>query len=276
MGKYTTLTLFFVALCGCLSGCSSSSKGMVLNALQLRSHLSTSRGGWLYQGAGQFYPERLLLVDEVNGNYLFRGSFPAREGRIVYEEIDSLMRATAMLNGHVLPESYEFVLLSFMNHLVEAADLALERDYIARHHPSGEGRLFNFPVAEALLDPLSFPKPLRTCLAKNLAQTSLMPSRVERLRSLLAHSGERPRVVYAHCYRGLDRTGSVVAAYRMAYQRKSYEEVRREAKHVVARVAAWRPDINIFSLYSVRWYALYLREELDRHYIGKVEEMPPL
>jgi len=53
----------------------------------------------------------------------------------------------------------------------------------------------------------------------------------ERLQDLFQQIKKAQKPIFIHCYHGKDRTGAIVAIYRMLRQEKSYEEATDEAFH---------------------------------------------
>jgi tyrosine-protein phosphatase SIW14 len=53
----------------------------------------------------------------------------------------------------------------------------------------------------------------------------------ERLQDLFQQIKKAQKPIFIHCYHGKDRTGAIVALYRMLRQEKSYEEATDEAFH---------------------------------------------
>ena len=53
----------------------------------------------------------------------------------------------------------------------------------------------------------------------------------ERLKKLFAQVRDAQRPIFIHCYHGKDRSGAVVAIYRMLMQQKSFDEAYAEAYH---------------------------------------------
>jgi tyrosine-protein phosphatase SIW14 len=53
----------------------------------------------------------------------------------------------------------------------------------------------------------------------------------ERLRDLFQQMQKARKPIFIHCYHGKDRTGAIVALYRMLRREKSFEEATEEALH---------------------------------------------
>jgi protein tyrosine/serine phosphatase len=73
-----------------------------------------------------------------------------------------------------------------------------------------------------------------------------------RMRSLFQQMDKARKPIFIHCYHGKDRTGTVVAIYRMARQQIPYDQAYEEALH-----------------YKFSWYNLGLRITVSRYKTAK-------
>ncbi|MCY4418494.1 MAG: protein-tyrosine phosphatase family protein [Cytophagales bacterium] len=253
-----------------LLGCVRQEKENLYSLVQLRG-LWPAEENAFRASRGVFRPKRVRYVDRFQENILFRGAYPGVEGKIVYLRLDSAMKSQTPTKKYPYPKEKEVIFISLMNHLQEAADLHAEVQFFARKQHAPPGYVLNLPVMEAITKPEKFPKAIRYAIAKKLPTFSLIPIWTEQIRSLLIQKTQNPRIIYIHCFRGIDRTGTMVAAYQMRYMGKSYEEARKESTEM-AKLGP-REDIFFYSIWAIQWYALYLREGLNMRHIGNIDEL---
>jgi len=77
--------------------------------------------------------------------------------------------------------------------------------------------------AEQRIDFISFPVTPREIEGSGISH--------DRLGALFGQIRDARRPIFVHCYHGKDRTGAVVAIYRMRMNEKSFEEAYQEALH---------------------------------------------
>jgi DSP-PTPase phosphatase fused to NAD+ Kinase len=99
--------------------------------------------------------------------------------------------------------------------LEESSSAARERESLEQYNrlakPQDRIALISFPITQS-----------------EIYWSGLSDDQVRRLFSLIEQA---PKPLYIHCFYGKDRTGAVVALYRMATGEKSYQEAYQEALH---------------------------------------------
>ena len=220
-----------------------------------------------------FKPKRLHLVNRIGSNYLFRGNFPGiGDGSVREIEIDvwkNTMAAKLKAAGMRVPPKYKIIDISLLSRVVESADISLERNFF-QADPS-MGNFIYHPILGSLLSPANFSKSFQELIvSEELYGVDDLPKLLENIHSILKEPSALPKFVYVHCEAGIDRTGEVMGAYSMQYRKLSYAQAVQENDAVLAVSGRSKP-ISYFSLSAIQWYALYLREVLDRDHIGSIE-----
>ena len=228
--------------------------------------------------ADVFLPLHVRLVEERNGNLLFRGPEPKKLfGGFSWDSLLLTMRTEAALKGKKFPSSYSLVDVCLLTH--EANDIAMERRFFQDH--ADKGTFVHYPTygvnattltaacraaagvnASAVcanntsLQPRNYPAALVEKIAKQYPQQldRLSDPLIERLafvNGLMDASGT-PKIVYFHCECGCDRTGEFAAAYAMRYLNKTFTAAMKYDVTVPER------NIGYGNQVAAQWYCEYL------------------
>lgn len=223
---------------------------------------------------------RVHLVDQANGNFLFRGNMPVNDTSFAYDQLVAMMAERAQAAGVEIPNEFYLVDLSLSNSFDKG--FALEQAFWANGAHGNLGVFVNWQLGAAgLLPPSSYPLKQAQQMALNgssVWKVDQLPTRIPLIREML-ETGKvppsvatlppsapwgAPLVIYVHCEAGCDRTGEVIGAYRMQYQ----------AANVTGMYALDTAECgrspNYFSTGALEWFCLYFSETFSQN-IGDCE-----
>lgn len=148
-------------------------------------------------------------------------------------------------------------------------EVMLEKDFYS-HHP-GYGKFKNHPIWGQVIEPTKLTAEER---AKLFKKGSVFPDHtcelIKELKDATEAVYEKPTALYVHCEAGVDRTGEVIACYRMLVQSWSYKEAMKEAEDFAQRTS--KRSIVKFSKMGIQWYAYYLKEILGVETVGDIDD----
>ena len=205
----------------------------------------------------QFDPNSVRIVDQIGRNLLVRGNHPISNGQFAYEQLKQAIDAQlSMRRSKSLSPNFLLINISLM----QLGEFSLENEWFARN--SHFGCYWNRPVVGSLLSPDKFTKHERNAYfaASDIIELNQF---IDKIHSLLSSNCGRPVVVYIHCKSGKNRTGEVIACYRMKYMGMSYKEA------VKANTDAFG-EIHEINQNAIKWYALYLKEVEGMNSIGDI------
>lgn len=196
-------------------------------------------------------PDRVHLVaaNEASGNFLMRGNMPISGDSFQYDELKATLRA----KNAELPDDFYIIDVSLINDIIPAEDkhLNIERKYWEDN--SAQGELLHHAIFGNLANPDSVWSVARKKIDKEPSIDKL-DDLVNQINSRLLTKKDKPVVIYVHCEAGKDRTGEVIAAWRMRFEEKKYQAVLDEANQIAGR------DIEKASRYGLKWYAWKLKD----------------
>jgi protein tyrosine/serine phosphatase len=131
-----------------------------------------------------------------------------------FHKVDALVYRGGRPRPSAYPKLVELGVRTILD-LEETASAEKERDSITRFNatlkPPDALGFISFPITQT-----------------QITRTGVSDEQIERLFHLLQ---EAPKPVFIHCYYGRDRTGAIVALYRMAAEGVSFDKAYAEALH---------------------------------------------
>lgn len=210
---------------------------------------------------------RQVAIETSTGHRLFRGNAPIAGGSFEIEPLRAALAAAALASPtpSPLPARYRIVDVSLLNDLTESDALEIERRFWAEH--PDDGSFVQHPIYGSLIDPGDLPTALRRTLERGPG-LDRMDTLLERLRKLLRTPAADgiPSMVFVHCMAGRDRTGEVVASWRLRFEGVSYRAAVAEAQQVAGRA------IVRYSRYGLKWYAFDLQDHGGVATIGPISD----
>lgn len=210
----------------------------------------------------QFEAKVLYLLDEVNGNFLFRGNLPEKNGQFCYTDLIEAMNTYLKEQGKSLPKAFTLLDLSFLNYIKEKEEIEVEQEWCASNKNLGTFWLNSLYGAE--VDPLHLSKNVRDFTLKHHDIDGLK-ALMSKIRHYLESTPATPLVIYMHCAAGKDRTGEAAACYLMQFKKYSYDSAMSLDTKVAGR--------EVFHAFKdgIRWYAFYLRDLEHLPTIGSID-----
>lgn len=211
--------------------------------------------------------ERVHIVDYAKigslTNLLFRGDVPVNHTTMAYPTLMSMLGVRANEVGLSLGNNPYLIDLSLMNFIDENK---AETDFWKDPANNDKGEFLNWPLGLAgLVHPESYTEEERRKMANSTDVWSFdqLPDRIPELIKLLntpgpidpATGSPRPVLIYIHCAAGCDRTGEIIAAYRMYH-------INKASPHAVTDLyernikECGRPQ-NWYGTGGLEWYCLY-------------------
>ncbi|HSS19780.1 MAG TPA: hypothetical protein VLL54_06875 [Pyrinomonadaceae bacterium] len=206
----------------------------------------------------------VLLVDQIGGNFLFRGPNPVEKNDqgdywFDIEGLKESMRAAVPS----VPQDCRLIDINLLQ-LENANEIPMikaEKDFFDGTPEAGEFHFWETQgTAVCAMDDVFASDPsLRNWFAVNLDNWMSDPLiyRVEMLNQWLAGMPE-PTVIYVHCEGGIDRTGELIGAYYLRWLNYTWAEM-----NAVNFDVANRP-FGCNNYRASLWYCIYLVEALGR------------
>jgi protein-tyrosine phosphatase len=190
------------------------------------------------------------MVDKIGKNYFFRGSNPFVEDAVEdiseslndksfednsvqnlehnhqknrvfsYEHIKKYINQDLENKGFEAVDDFYLIDFSFLN-LDGFFQIKKEREFFTKNSQLGEFKNYSEISPELLFMPFHdhdvFYK-ITENYHQNLTKT------LQEIHQILQKQSDRPVIIYAHCNAGRDRTGLIMAAYRMLYKNMNLQE----------------------------------------------------
>ena len=185
----------------------------LIDSAAVRRMANTNRGAII----------RVALIDKVGDNLLFRGSDAVIRGKaFAIDELVERMKEAAQKNKIPFPKEFYLVDVSLLS--IERGSLEIEERFFADNAHRGE--FVNIPVF-GILPSSGVNKYLASLSAfvngisgLDNGSISFDIKAVETIRRQLTRRDKSiPIIVYVHCMAGCDRTGEVVAEYRLKFKK---------------------------------------------------------
>ncbi len=213
-----------------------------------------------------------------NGNFhLVRGNFPGQVDHNPHEFFyDDLKRTIQKKILDANKDKSEITIdkiddISLITAIPKRAlsEVMLEKNYYRQHSEIGE--FINHPIWGQVIDPTKLTQEERKDL---FDKRSVFPDHacelIENLKNESEGEYEKPKALYVHCEAGVDRTGEVIACFRMLAQGKSYQEAINEAESFAIKTS--QRSISKYSKMGIQWYAYYLKEIKKMDSIGDIHD----
>eukprot|EP00730_Choanoeca_flexa_P011135 TRINITY_DN2381_c0_g1_i1.p1 TRINITY_DN2381_c0_g1~~TRINITY_DN2381_c0_g1_i1.p1 ORF type:complete len:239 (+),score=70.31 TRINITY_DN2381_c0_g1_i1:1-717(+) len=208
--------------------------------------------------SSSFDPNRMRLIDVVktadgnDTNYFYRGNLPITSNhtfamRAVYNQAAILAKQANL----TLPAELYFVDLSLLD--LELEDAFIEKNYFEKNPENGE--YVSLPTVGDLVAPKSVSETLRKELARDLPrwQIDKLPSKMDKLHTLLRKTYPQPALVYIHCEAGMDRTGEMSGSYYLHALNYTFAHALAVDNSIESR------SISKYSRNAFQWYCYYLQ-----------------
>jgi hypothetical protein len=194
-----------------------------------------------------FDSNRVALVDVVENNYIFRGNnlFVAKNGDAVFahDELTSSLNKILQQQGHKELDDYYLIDISLLD-FDQYFTIEKEKLFFTQHPNQGEIINFSTLSPSLLLDLGMVTKSYNLWLTKNL----------EKIHELASQKMDKPIVVYIHCDSGRDRTGFIVANYRLLFNDMPLKKVRAQNASEAGRNSVFLYDR------AIRSYCLHVKK----------------
>ncbi len=203
--------------------------------------------------------DRVVLVDSKNGNYLFRGNNPVVEKNdtsfFAYEELTSHFNKELKKNNHPTLSDYHLVDISLLD-LDQIRAILDEKNFFEKNPNLGE--FHNFSLLSLYLPMQYFPASNSVLPFVKSNYENWLSAELNKIHQQLSANSDKPIVIYVHCDAGRDRTGMLIAAYKMKFKNTSLEQARQENIAEVNRNT--RPIYNN----GLRSYCLTIKDEMQK------------
>ncbi len=208
--------------------------------------------------SGDFDPGRVQIVDMIGQNLLVRGNLPVIDKKFAYEELtQTIDKELHKKTGRDLSPNYLLIDIS----LLQLGSFSVEHDWFQEHPRFG--CYWNRPIIGSLLEPFAFKRSERMAYLR-LGPVEELDLFIEEIHSMVSRNCGRPAVIYVHCHSGQNRTGEVIACYRMRYLGMSYKDAVKANDELTG-------PIQEISQNAIKWYAFYLRDVKKVKSVGKIE-----
>jgi hypothetical protein len=190
---------------------------------------------------------RVALVDVVGKNYLFRGNNPfvMKDGEAVfaYDELKSHFKK----HGYKGADDFYMVSINLLD-LDEYYEIKKEKNFFKEHPQKGSMKNIS-TISPALLFAGSTLNFITDGYNEDISET------LNKIHEILLKQNDKPVLIYIHCNGGRDRTGFIIAAYRLLFKNMNLQEVNsRNVKEVVRNSEGFYEE-------AIGSYCKYLKRE---------------
>ena len=191
-------------------------------------------------------------------NFLFRGNNPVTNKVFNLTALIDVMRQQGAKEcGVTLPAAFQVIDIDLEN--PTDPGYFSELTFWKAHRDAGEVR--GWPLLGSLLDAQHCGgEAHRDALVKSGAwaiakDADKLPSRLAAVRELLTNTSGPPRILFAHCNAGCDRTGEFIGSYAMRYLGYNATTAYGEACKQCGRCP------NYYATNALKWWCLTLQEQ---------------
>lgn len=203
---------------------------------------------------------RVALVDTVGNNYIFRGNAPfvIKDGKEIFaqEELTSYFNNILSKQGHDSLQDYYLIDVNLLD-LDQYYTIKKEQKFFKQHPEYGEMIYISTLSPSLLIEylPINF---VTSPITKNY--NLWITKTLNEIHDLALRQTNKPVVIYIHCGAGRDRTGLMVAGYRMLFSELSLSEVKSQNVEEVGRSSR---DSYDRAMHSYCLYTKKLRGKAD-------------
>ncbi len=200
--------------------------------------------------------KRMALVDVVGKNYVFRGNNPfaidGKETNFSYEKLSLYINDILLKKGFDKIDDYYLVDVSLLD-IDEYYEIAREKSFFQSNPDLGSLLSISTVSPELLLTPFT-----TNIIATKVTDdyNSWTTAFLNKIHNLLLEQKDKPIVVYIHCNSGRDRTGFIVASYRMLFKHMSLGQANQQNVTEVGRTSEGFYD------HATKSYCLYVNRGL--------------
>lgn len=176
-------------------------------------------------------PDRISVIDTIDGNYIFRGSAPITlengHNIFAYDGLTALMNSSLETKGLSKLKDYYLISISLLD-LNEFNLLKTEKEFFATHLNLGELQTTSLIRLSLLIEHLPEIPFVTAALTDNY--NDWLTERLIEIRELANIKRDKPTVIFIHCYAGRDRTGMLISQYRLLFDKtKTLTKINEES-----------------------------------------------
>jgi hypothetical protein len=217
---------------------------------------------------GPLDPKRVHLVDAYPKsnptNFFFRTNNPIAKGAdFNFSSVIGILneKAQAECNTTLPMSGFKVYDLDLEN--PTDPGFFKELEYWNKHPDQGQAGTDALPGAwmtlGSLLEPKYLPKVIRDAIIKNgtwavQGKSDHLPERIAAARALITDTSGPPKIIFAHCNAGCDRTGEFIGAYALSHLGYNITTAYGEACKQCGRCP------NYFATMALGWWCLTLQE----------------
>ncbi len=172
-------------------------------------------------------PKRIALIAVVGNNYIFRGNNPFvtkdREKVFAYKELTSYFNTILSQQGRNLLQDYYLIDVSLLD-LNEYYIIKKEEQFFTRH--PDRGRVMNISTLSPSLLFEQSPHANRVTQQITERYSLWVTNTLKQIQKMASRQTDKPIIIYIHCNAGRDRTGFIVAGYKLLFNNLNLSEVR--------------------------------------------------
>jgi len=205
-----------------------------------------------------FDGSRVALVDSSGKNFLFRGSNPfvKKDGKVVfaYDELKNYFSEILENKGMELPQDFYLVDVSLLD-MDEYYEIKKEQAFFKKNPKQGHVLSISTPSSALLFSELE-----HNLFTYNIVENynSWITHNLDILHKILEEKSDKPVVIYVHCNGGRDRSGFILASYRMLFKNMDLDDVNLQNRIEVGRSSEG------FYQSAITSYCYYLQEKYGK------------
>ena len=202
--------------------------------------------------------DRVALVDVIGNSYIFRGNNPfvTKNGKRVfaYDELKSQFNEILQQQGYDAVQNYHLIDISLLD-LDEYYTLQEEKSFFSKN-PEYGGVMINISTLSPSLLFEGFAESNFVTKHITTDYSQWVTNTLEEIHEMASRQTDKPVIIYIHCDGGRDRTGLIVAGYRMLFNNMNYAQVKLKNVNEVGRnsEALYDQAIHSYCLHIKRSY----------------------
>ncbi|MBI3358897.1 MAG: tyrosine-protein phosphatase [Nitrospirae bacterium] len=182
---------------------------------------------WSQKIPQELDPNRIALIAVVGNNYIFRGNNPFvtkdKETVFAYHELTSYFNNILSQQDRNLLQDYYLVDVSLLD-LDEYYTMKKEEQFFAKH--PDRGRVMNISTLSPSLLFKRSPHSNRVTQQITERYSLWVTNTLKQIQEMASRQTDKPIIIYIHCNAGRDRTGFIVAGYKLLFHNVHLSGVR--------------------------------------------------